>query len=130
MKSFEAITLLFLAENLTILVLFYMAFFYRKNLKKHKRYNFMAVFWDILLILQIELARGAIDAAINHTENSSLLNFHISIAVLVVMLYPVAIISGFMQVKRNRVLLSHRLIGRTILLLRTMVFVTSVLIKL
>ena len=58
--------------------------------------------WDILLVLQIELMRGAIDKAMKVQVNSSLLNFHVSIAVLTVFLYFFMGRTGYL-LKKNKI---------------------------
>ena len=53
-----------------------------------------AIVWDLILILQIELNRGAIATASQVTKNSFILNFHVAIAVSVVVLYFAAAYLG------------------------------------
>ena len=82
--------------------------------------------FHILLILQIELSRGAIEKAMKVAKNQFLLNFHVSIAVTTVILYFVMARTGYLLKKgvisyRPR----HKYIGLLTILLRLTTYVTS-----
>ena len=52
----------------------------KKNRKSHQKIMSFAMIWDIVLILQIELTRHAVEKAIKIDSNSVLLNIHVSLA--------------------------------------------------
>lgn len=82
--------------------------------------------WDILLILQIELTRGAIDKASKAMVNPMLLNIHITFAVLSVVFYILLVFTGRKLLAGNNQIRSrHRLFGWSAFVLRTLTLVTS-----
>jgi hypothetical protein len=82
--------------------------------------------WDILLILQIELNRGAIAKASNAMKNAAILNIHVSLAVSCVVFYVLLIYSGRKLLKGERTYkLRHRIFGWTAFALRTLTLITS-----
>lgn len=88
-----------------------------------------AILWDLALILQIELTRSAIAKAVKTHENSFILNFHVSIAVLTVLLYGLLFITGRQMLNnhyQNRP--KHKFIGILTIILRTSTYLTSYLI--
>jgi len=93
---------------------------------KHVKIMGFAMAWDIILILQIELSRGAIAKASQAFSNPMMLNIHVSIAVSCVLLYIVMIMIGRKVLMGNNALLPrHKLIGRITLGLRILTFITS-----
>lgn len=112
-----------------ILFLIYLALYFRKERKKHVPIILTAIIWDVILILQIELTRGAVEKAVKFTTNKAILNFHVSIAVSVVILYVVLIILGRKLLKGNMAVKPlHRILGCVTVILRTTTLVTSYLI--
>jgi chromate transport protein ChrA len=102
----------------------------KKNRDLHVKIMTGAIIWDLLLVLQIELTRKAIKTATKAVTNPALLNFHIAIAVTVVVLY------GFMYFYGRKILKGdnskrkmHKILGIVTLLLRTSTFITSFMIK-
>lgn len=124
-------TIIFQTQSAIILGLLYFgASRARINRALHVKIMTSAIIWDILLVLQIELSRKAINTATKMTSNSFLMNFHIAIAVTVVVLY------GFMYFYGRKILKGdnskrklHKALGIVTLLLRTSTFVTSFFIK-
>ena len=98
----------------------------KKNRDLHVKTMLTAIVWDILLVLQIELSRGAIEKASKVTSNPQILNIHVSLAVSAVVLYVIMLITGKKVLKGNRGILGlHRKLGLLTLLMRTLTFVTS-----
>ena len=86
----------------------------------------LAIVWDIILVLQIELSRGAIEKASKVTSNTNILNIHVSLAVSAVVLYVLMILTGKKVLKGNRDILGlHKKLGLLTLLMRTLTFITS-----
>ena len=59
----------------------------RKQRKIHVPTMIAVLTWDILLILQIELGRGAVEKASKALVNPLILNIHVSFAVSCVIFY-------------------------------------------
>ena len=86
----------------------------------------LAIFWDILLVAQIELNRGAINKATQLSQNTLLLNIHVAMAILTVLLYGTMIYTGRKLLKGdNSYRTRHKKLGLTTLGLRLMVYATS-----
>ena len=92
----------------------------------HVKTMSLAIIWDLLLIAQIELTRGAVATASAMISNPLMLNIHVSIAVTCVFLYAAMIYSG------RKVLAgdmnwsrTHRMLGVTTLFMRVLTFITS-----
>ena len=117
---------IFQTQSFLILVLMYIGVAFRKNRALHVKMMASAIVWDILLILQIELTRSAIDKASKAVSNPMMLNIHVSLAVLCVILYGFMMYTGRKIIKGNggtRPL--HKKLGLTTLVTRTLVFITS-----
>ena len=98
----------------------------KKNRDLHVKTMLLAIVWDIILILQIELSRGAIEKASKVTSNPNILNIHVSLASSAVVLYVLLIMTGKKILKGNRDILGlHRKMGLLALLMRTLTFITS-----
>lgn len=93
---------------------------------RHVKIMSTAMIWDIILILQIELSRGAIAKASQALVNPMILNIHVSIAVSTVVLYGVMVFLGRKVLAgEGRLLPLHRKFGYFTLTLRVLTFVTS-----
>ncbi len=98
----------------------------RKNRKVHVPVMATALIWDILLILQIELTRSAIDKASKVPSNPMLLNIHVSFAVTSVILYFVLIYTGRKLLKGdNDIRSKHKIFGWSAFTFRTLTLLTS-----
>ena len=98
----------------------------KKNRDLHVKTMLFAIVWDVILILQIELSRGAIEKASKVTSNPNILNIHVSLAISAVVLYVLLIMTGKNILKGNRDILGlHRKLGLLALLMRTLTFITS-----
>jgi uncharacterized membrane protein YozB (DUF420 family) len=98
----------------------------RKNRKLHIRTMLTAIVWDILLVLQIELTRGAINKASQAIENPLLLNIHVSLALTTVLLYFAMLFTGH-KLKNGfeSVRTQHMILGYTTFTLRILTYITS-----
>jgi hypothetical protein len=82
--------------------------------------------WDVLLILQIELSRDAVDKASKAMVNPMLLNVHVTFAVLSVVFYSLLVYTGRKLLKGdNNIKARHRVFGWTAFTLRTLTLITS-----
>jgi hypothetical protein len=97
----------------------------RKNRKVHVPVMKTVLLWDVILILQIELSRGAIDKASKVVVNPMLLNIHVTFAVLSVVFYGLLVHSGRKLLKGdNSMRPRHRAFGWTAFVLRTLTLIT------
>ncbi len=112
----------------SLCIVFTMAFgiLVRRNRKLHIKVMSLAIIWDVILILQIELSRSAILKASKAMSNAFALNVHVTIAVLTVVLYGFMIQSGRQIIKgRGDLRKKHKILGFTTFSLRILTFVTS-----
>ena len=85
-----------------------------------------AIIWDVILILQIELTREAVEKAVKVASNPLLLNIHVALALTSVLFYVAMILSGRKLLKGDKSIQGlHKKMGFTTLILRTLVFITS-----
>ncbi len=119
----------FQIQSTLILFLFSFGIFtiiYRKNRILHSKIMYAGIIWDLLLIVQIELNRKAIEKAIQVTKNSSILSIHIMLALSCVILYMFMIYLGRKILKgNNRLIPRHRMLGRLTLFMRVSTYITS-----
>lgn len=100
-----------------------------KNRYQHMKIMKLAIIWDLLLIAQIELNRGAIAKASNAFENKTLLNVHILLAVGTVLLYIYLYQSGKkIDQGENNSRKPHKILGYAALTSRIIVLITSFLV--
>lgn len=113
-------------QSLCILALILVGIYFRRNRKRHVKIMSVAIIWDILLILQIELSRTAILKASKALTNPMILNIHVSIAVSTVVLYAFMVYTGRALLSgRTQIQGTHRILGYSTLLMRILTFVTS-----
>ena len=117
--------LFFTVQSLLILILIYIGVLFRRNRSLHVKIQMSAIFWDIILILQIELTRQAIHTASKALINPMMLNIHISLALATVVFYGIMFKTGRKILKGSPIRNFHRVAGWTTLTLRTLVFITS-----
>ncbi len=119
-------TLIFQVQSFLILLLMYVGVYNRKYRMRHVKIMSTAMIWDILLILQIELTRSAIDKATKVITSPIALKVHLFFAVSTVLLFIVMIIIGRKVLAGNNKLLPrHKFFGWTTLAFRTMTLITS-----
>jgi uncharacterized membrane protein YozB (DUF420 family) len=98
----------------------------RKQRNRHVPIMATVIVWDILLILQIELNRSAVEKAMRALTNPMMLNIHISIAVSCVVLYVFLILTGRKLLNNDlQVKKLHRRLGWSAFVLRLLTLVTS-----
>jgi hydrogenase-4 membrane subunit HyfE len=119
-------TYLFQIQSFLIVALFFIGVYLRKNRNLHVKIMSSAIIWDIILILQIELSRGAIDKASKALTNPMILNIHISLAISAVVLYGFMIYFGRKLLQgNNSVKILHGRLGRLTLIIRVLTLITS-----
>lgn len=120
---------IFQIQSTLILLLIYFGI-YKKNVRKtHVKLMSSAMIWDILLIFQIELTRGAVAKASNALTNPIILNIHVSLAVSSVVLYGIMVYLGRRVLKGdNDILSTHKKFGLLTVICRTLTYATSYLI--
>ena len=98
----------------------------RKNRKIHVPVMSTVLLWDVLLILQIELGRGAVEKASKAVVNPMILNIHVTFAVLSVIFYVLLVLTGRKLLKGEEMIRArHRLFGWTAFVLRSLTLLTS-----
>lgn len=113
-------------QSLCILALMLVGIYFCRRRKLHVRIMSLAMIWDVILILQIELSRSAILKASKAVENPMILNIHVSIAVATVILYGFMIYTGRAMLSgQTHIRNKHRILGYSTLLMRILTFVTS-----
>lgn len=126
MKDFMESALVFEIQSGIILTLITFGLFNRKNKALHIKIMLTAIIWDILLVLQIELNRGAIAKASKALSNTAILNIHVALAVTCVLAYLFMIYSGrFLKLGENTYRKMHKRIGIFAYVLRILTFLTS-----
>ena len=125
-KIFMTTALIFQIQSALILTLMIAGLINRKKRSLHVKLMGGTIFWDILLVLQIELNRSAIIKASNAVTNAMILNIHVTIAVSTVLLYFVMIYTGRKLLKGdNSIKPLHKKLGWSAFTLRVLTFVTS-----
>lgn len=98
----------------------------RKSRKIHVPTMATVLIWDVILILQIELSRGAVEKASQAVVNSMILNIHVAFAVSSVVCYVLLVITGRkLLAGNNQIRAKHRIFGWTAFVLRTLTLATS-----
>jgi uncharacterized membrane protein YozB (DUF420 family) len=116
----------FQLQSMAILALMFTGLFFRRQKKIHIRFMSSVIIWDLLLILQIELARSAVEKAAQVIKNPSILNIHVALAVSTVVLYFCLIYTGRKLLHGKKSMRNyHRFLGRTAVILRILTFGTS-----
>lgn len=113
-------------QSFLIVALMLVGILFRKQRSRHVKIMSVAMIWDVILILQIELSRSAILKASNAVSNALMLNIHVSIAVSTVLLYVYMVYSGRAMLSgKVHFRKKHRIMGYTTFFMRIMTFVTS-----
>lgn len=98
----------------------------RRNRKVHVPVMSAVLILDVILILQIELGRSAVEKASKALVNPLILNIHVSFAVLSVVFYVLLVWTGRKLLKGDEGFrFRHRLFGWTAFALRTLTLITS-----
>ncbi len=118
--------IIFQIQSFLILSLIYFGVYQRRNRSLHVKIMASAIIWDILLVLQIQLNRSAIQKAVKVVENPMILTVHVCIAVSTVLLYFALIYTGRKLLKgESAIRPKHKLLGISTVVLRTLTFITS-----
>ena len=113
-------------QSICIVLLMTLGIFKRRQRQLHVKIMSLAMIWDILLILQIELSRSAILKASKAISNPMILNIHVTLAVTTVILYGFMVYTGRALLSgRNEVRNKHKLLGYSTYFMRILTFVTS-----
>ncbi len=118
--------LFFQLQSLLIFSLMTFGIFQKHNRLRHVKIMSLAILWDIILILQIELSRSAILKASNAMENRLILNIHVAFALASVLGYALMIYTGRKILKQQKSFQPrHKILGRVTYTLRFLTLVTS-----
>jgi len=113
-------------QSLSIVLLMLAGIFVRRRRSIHVKIMSVAMVWDVLLILQIELSRSAILKASAAMTNTLALNVHVTIAISTVVLYIFMVYTGRkLLAGQNEIRPRHKFLGWTTLAMRILTFVTS-----
>jgi hypothetical protein len=113
-------------QSLSIVLLMLAGIFVRRRRSLHVKIMSVAMVWDIILILQIELSRSAILKASAAMTNTLALNIHVTIAISTVVLYAFMVYTGRkLLAGQNEIRPRHKFLGWTTLAMRILTFVTS-----
>jgi hydrogenase-4 membrane subunit HyfE len=113
-------------QSVIIVILMLVGISLHRNRKLHIKLMSVAMIWDVLLILQIELARGAVAKASRALSNPLVLNIHVSLAVTTVVFYVVMVTLGRKIMNGKAHLLDyHKFFGRLTMALRILTLITS-----
>jgi hypothetical protein len=119
----------FQLQSTLILVVFGFGIFAilrKKNRLIHAKTMAFGVFWDFVLILQIEFNRKAIEKALKAPSNPLILNVHIFFALTSVFLYFFMLYTGLKILKGHRKYSKrHKLMGKITLAIRVLTYITS-----
>lgn len=96
---------------------------FRRRPRLHIPMMVAAFVIDVANVLVIELNRGAVKQALEGGE--FLLNFHVSVSVICVVCYVVALITGPMLLKRGTCRTAHKWNACVFIVTRLLNFVTS-----
>ena len=113
-------------STLILAILLYGVSLAKRNNKKHIRIMSLAMIWDIILILQIELNRHAVEKVISVSDNTISLYIHVFLAVTTVILYGAMTYLGRSVVAGKRHLIPlHKKLGFITLTFRILTYITS-----
>ena len=122
-------TIIFQTQSILIVALIFFGLKHRKNRFRHIRIMKTAIIWDLLLVAQIELSRGAIAKVSNPFSNSVILNVHVTLAISTVALYFLVFLAGRkLQSGEAAIRPVHKYLGMLTVLTRCSTLVTSFLI--
>lgn len=118
--------LLMQLQSLCIVLLMLAGIVLKRNRKLHVKIMSVAMIWDVILILQIELSRSAILKASKALTNTTALNIHVSIAVSTVILYAFMVYTGrAVLAGKNEFRQNHKRLGYITFAMRILTLVTS-----
>ena len=113
-------------QSLCIVLLMMAGIAFRRRRQLHVKIMSIAIIWDVLLILQIELSRSAILKASNALANATALNIHVSFAVTTVILYGFMVYTGRNLLSgKHQFRTRHKFLGYWTFLMRVLTLITS-----
>lgn len=116
----------FQTQSILIYLLMVFGISKRKNRKIHVPIMSAVLVLDVILILQIELGRSAVEKASKALVNPIILNVHVSFAILSVIFYVLLVFTGRKLLKGDHAIRArHRIFGWTAFALRTLTLITS-----
>lgn len=119
-------TYLFQIQSTVIVMLMMVGLYFRNNRKKHVPTMLTVIIWDILLVLQIELSRNAVEKAVKVVTNPLILNIHVLLAVSTVLLYFSMMFTGKKILKgENAYKKKHKFLGLLTVTFRLLTYMTS-----
>ena len=117
---------LFQLESTAIILVLGFGIYHRRNKKRHVQLMVTGIIWDLLLVVQVEVAREVVVVATKVGSNTLATNIHIGIAIATVVFYVLVILSGKSLYQGNLSLRNrHKFLGWTTFLLRILTFATS-----
>lgn len=123
-------SIIFQSQSILIVALMIYGVYHRKTRYKHVKIMKTAIIWDLILVAQIELTRGAINTASKAMTNPTILNIHVSLAVSTVLLYAAVAYTGNKLNKGNESIRKfHKPVGILTLTTRIATLITSYLIE-
>ena len=121
--------IIFQIQSILIVSLLIFGVYKRKSRFQHMKIMKLAIIWDLLLVAQIELSRGAIATASNALANPKMLNIHVSLAITSVVLYAIVWRTGSKIAKGHESYRPmHKILGALTLTCRIATLITSYLI--
>jgi hypothetical protein len=122
-------SIIFQVQSFLIVGLLLYGVYNRKIKYKHMKIMKAAIIWDLILVAQIELNRGAIMKASKVVSNPTILNIHVSLAVSSVLLYGIVYYTGTKLSKGDEKIRKwHKGLGIVTLTTRILTLITSNLI--
>ncbi len=119
----------FQIQSTFVLFLFFFGLFTilkRKNRILHAKIMSTGIIWDLLLVVQIEVSRHAVEKALKVNSNPSIVSIHILLALSCVILYMFMIYTGRRVLKGEKsLILRHKKLGKLTLVLRILTYITS-----
>ncbi len=118
--------IIFQIQSICIYTLMIFGISKRKNRKIHVPTMISVIVWDVLLILQIEFTRKAVEKAAKALTNPWILNVHVSFALSSVIFYLLLLYTGRKLLRgENQIRSRHRIFGWSAFVLRTLSLITS-----
>lgn len=122
-------SIIFQIQSFLVVGLIFYGLYHRKNRYKHIKIMKLAIIWDLLLVAQIELTRGAVEKASKVFSNPLLLNIHVTLAVSTVVLYLLVFLAGRkLERGEESIRKVHKFLGILTVLTRVSTLITSNLI--
>lgn len=117
---------IFQIQSIIIYALMVFGVWKRRKRKVHVPVMTGVIILDVILILQIELTRGAVEKASKAMVNPTLLNIHVTFALLSVILYVLLVFTGRKVLAGEKTMRPpHKLFGWAAFVMRSLTLLTS-----